>query len=210
MIIAATLMSCNGSGPKIEEINGYVIFEAEDFISQEKSDVRSWVIQTEDNACSDTSQPDPDPLHCTTASNKSYIEILPDTRVTHDDPLVKGVSFSNEPGILAVISYDIKFNTPGKYYVWARVFSTGAEDNGMHVGIDGTWPESGQRMQWCDGKNQWTWESKQRTKEVHCGVEKQIYLMVDEPGVHKISFSMREDGFELDQIVLSQKYEKPE
>ncbi len=44
-------------------------------------------------------------LSAQTASNGMYIEILPDTRVTHDDELI------------------------------------GAEDNGLHVGMDGKWPE---------------------------------------------------------------------
>ena len=33
------------------------------------------------------------------------------------------------------------------------------------MGLDGKWPESGQRLQWCEGKRSWQWESKQRTNE---------------------------------------------
>jgi hypothetical protein len=64
-------------------------------------------------------------------------------------------------------------------------------------------------MQWCDGKNQWTWASKQRTQEEHCGVEKLIYLEVDQPGEHVISFSMREDGFRFDKWAMSMEYKMP-
>ncbi|MCG8499114.1 MAG: hypothetical protein MJB12_01735, partial [Firmicutes bacterium] len=84
------------------------------------------------------------------------------------------------------------------------------EDNGVHVGIDGEWPETGQRMQWCDGKNQWIWASKQRTDEVHCGVKKLIYLNVDKAGKHTIMFSMREDGFSMDKWAMSLEYTNPE
>ncbi len=85
----------------------------------------------------------------------------------------------------------------------ARAFSSGTEDNGLHVGIDGTWPESGRRMQWCEGKNSWRWESKQRTAEEHCGEAYRIFLDVPNPGIHEIQFSMREDGFELDRWLMT-------
>ena len=65
-----------------------------------------------------------------------------------------------------------------------RAHSTGSEDNGLHVGIDGTWPETGRRLQWCAGKRTWRWESKQRTAEVHCGEPYRIYLDV-EAGLHE-------------------------
>jgi hypothetical protein len=77
------------------------------------------------------------------------------------------------------------------------------------VGIDGDWPASGQRLQWCEGKNTWTWDSKQRTQEVHCGVPELIYLEIYKPGEHEIQFSMREDGFEFDKFVLTKAYESP-
>lgn len=58
-------------------------------------------------------------------------------------------------------------------------------------------------MQWCDGKNAWTWGCAQRTEENHCGEPMQIYLDVSEPGTHTVQFSMREDGFAFDQFVLT-------
>ena len=99
--------------------------------------------------------------------------------------------------------YHVKINTPGRYYVWGRSFSEGAEDNGLHTGFDGIWPDHGQRMQWCEGKNEWTWAAKQRTTEVHCGVPGEIYLDIEKPGIHDITFSMREDGFEMDKFILT-------
>lgn len=119
------------------------------------------------------------------------------------------MSFSNTAGQVAIINYKVKFTNPGKYFVWVRAHSTGSEDNGVHVGIDGAWPASGQRMQWCSGKNQWTWESKQRTGANHCGEPEKIFINVPTAGVHTISFSMREDGFEMDKFVLSKVYTKP-
>ncbi|MCG8648543.1 MAG: DUF5060 domain-containing protein, partial [Pirellulales bacterium] len=150
-------------------------------------------------------KPDGDPAHLVGASGGAYLEILPDTRRTHGDKLVKGTNFSPEPGKMAVLHYRVNFSNPGRYYVWVRAYSTGTEDNGLHVGIDDTWPASGQRLQWCKGKNSWRWESKQRTEKEHCGEPYKIFLDVDQPGVHKISFSMREDGFEFDKWMMTKE-----
>ncbi len=160
--------------------------EAESFSRQTKDDVRKWYVKSDPNA-----------------SNEKYIQILPDTRVTHDDKLIAGTNFSNTPGQMAIISYDVKIPEPGRYYVWARVFSSGSEDNGLHVGVDGQWPESGARLQWCEGKNQWFYDSKQRTNEVHCGEPYLIYLDIEEKGMHEIQFSMREDGIKMDKFLLT-------
>lgn len=188
------------------ETDGYVEIEAESFHNQKNSEIRTWQIINE--SYNHQYGNDPDSLEYLTASDKSFVELLPDTRVTHDDEFLRGVNFSDNPG-LSVLEYNVKFQTTGKYYVWVRSFSTGTEDNGIHVGIDGQWPESGKRMQWCDGKNKWTWESKQRTDSVHCGEPERIFLEVKEPGIHIIQFSMREDGFAFDKFVLTTKYKKP-
>ena len=190
-----------------QEKNGVVAVEAEDFVKQTLTKDREWFVIGDGKVKTPT--PDPDGSHASSASGGKYIEILPDTRVTHDDPLVQGVSFSGAPGKVAIIDYKVNFSSPGKYFVWVRAHSTGSEDNGIHVGIDGTWPATGARMQWCAGKNQWTWESKQRTAANHCGEAQKIFLNVPSSGVHTISFSMREDGFEMDKFVLSKAYTKP-
>lgn len=180
-----------------EEKSGILSVEAENYTSQELTEIREWkTIKSEDPQ---PVEQDPDPNHAGTASNGAYLEILPDTRTNHSEKLIHGVNFSNEPGKIGILNYKVYFNNPGKYFVWVRIYSTGPEDNGIHVGLDGEWPESGQCMQWCEGKNQWAWESKQRTVENHCGEAEMIFLEVDSPGLHTISFSMREDGFEFDK-----------
>jgi hypothetical protein len=184
-----------------QENNGMVAVEAEYFYKQSNSEQRQWYITSKDATTSVGR--DEDKPHHEGASNGTYIEILPDTRVTHADKLVQGENFSNKAGEVAVLHYKVRFSNPGRYYVWVRVFSTGSEDNGIHVGLNGAWPQHGQRMQWCDGKNKWTWESKQRTKEVHCGVLKEIYIDIEKAGTHDIQFSMREDGFEFDKFILT-------
>ncbi len=204
---AITIRGGGTDGCVAIERNGVAAVEAEHFVSQSKDSKRKWYLL--DGSTTGTPTPDPDPNHANGASDGAYLEILPDTRVTHSDPLINGENFSNVAGQTTIVDYKVKFSSPGKYYVWVRAFSTGSEDNGVHVGINGTWPASGNRMQWCAGKNQWTWESKQRTAANHCGEAQKIFLNVPSAGVHTISFSLREDGFEMDKFVLSKAYTKP-
>ncbi|GAB4362726.1 MAG: hypothetical protein OHK0021_06760 [Bryobacter sp.] len=162
-----------------------IAVEAESFVAQRLTSKRAWKV-----------------FQGLGASGGKYVQVLPDTRTTHADKLIRGENFSNQAGEMAVLSYRVKFPAPGRYAVWVSAYSTGTEDNGIHVGINGTWPESGARMQWCEGKNAWTWASKQRTAEVHCGVEGKIWLEVPTAGEHTVEFSMREDGFRFDRFEL--------
>lgn len=186
-LIALTIACTN-------ENNSSVTIEAEDFQTQDKNETRSWIIKEYSNITDSIAA---------TASGRSYIQCLPDTRILPTDKLVHGENFSNKAGEMAVISYKVRIRKPGRYYVWVSCFSTGADDNGIHVGIDGTWPESGMRMQWCEGKGKWTWASKQRTEANHCGEPYKIFLDIEKAGLHTIKFSMREDGFRMDRFLLT-------
>lgn len=216
---AATLAAIISTGPAclaaqpipetlvFGESDGVVIVEAEHFHRQSLDELRRWYVVSARDA--PAVEPDGDPAHLDGASGGAYVEALPDTRRTHDDTLVQGENFSNQPGRLAVLHYRLHFSNPGRYYVWVRAFSTGTEDNGIHVGLDGEWPASGQRMQWCEGKHSWRWASRQRTQEQHCGEAGKIWLDVTTPGLHEIQFSLREDGFEFDKFALSLRPDNP-
>lgn len=190
-----------GDNVIFEEKNGLVAVEAEYFYKQSQDQVRQWYRTSKDEW--PKVGRDEDGPHCKDAGNNAYLEILPDTRVTHGDKLINDENFAGTAGNVGVLHYKVKINTPGRYYVWVRAYSTGSEDNGLHVGMNGHWPESGQRLQWCEGKNTWRWESKQRTEANHCGEPYKIYLDLESPGVYDIQFSMREDGFEFDRFLLS-------
>ncbi len=183
------------------EKGGLLAVEAEHFFKQTASDVRAFYLTTSKQT--PTLKPDGDPSHIAGASGGAYLEILPDTRRTHGDKLIRGTNFAPDAGKMAVLHYKVHISAPGRYYVWVRAYSTGSEDNGLHVGIDGTWPASGQRLQWCQGKNTWRWDSKQRTAAQHCGEAGKIYLDIEKAGEHTIHFSMREDGFEFDKWLMT-------
>jgi hypothetical protein len=186
--------------PVFEERDGIVTIEAEHFHRQTLADKRAWHITS--SPAVPAVKPDADPAHLAGASGGAYVECLPDTRQTHADTLIKGDNFSDEPGRMAVLHYRVRVTTPGRYYVWARVYSTGSEDNGLHFGLDGRWPASGARWQ-TTRKDGWHWDCRQRTAQVHVGVPMQSWLDIATPGEHELLLSMREDGTEVDQILLA-------
>jgi len=116
--------------------------EAENFKSQRLTDKRKWCKST---TC-------PKDWQNITPDTNAYIAVIPDTRLTHDDTLIRGENFSGKPGQMAIASYEINFPMAGRWYVWVRTFSRGSEDNSVHVGLNGEWPESGARMQYCPGR----------------------------------------------------------
>ena len=168
--------------------------EAEDFVSQRNTDKRKWC--RSDNCPADWQVFGKD-------NKTGYTAIIPDTRLTHDDKLIRGENFTNQSGKVAVASYDVEFPMAGRYYVWVRTHSRGNEDNSVNVGLNGEWPESGARMQFCPGRHQWYWDNRQRTIDDHCGVIGGIWIDVPSAGQHKVEFSMREDGFIMDAFYLT-------
>ncbi|WP_299664947.1 DUF5060 domain-containing protein [uncultured Polaribacter sp.] len=180
-----------------EEKDGMLVIEAENYhYKDNNSTKRDWIVRSLEDK---TTKANP----INSASKNSYIEAFPDTRITHDDKLIIGENFFPVSGTGGIVSYKIKINNPGKYYVWVSAFSSGTEDNGVHIGLNEKWQESGARIQWCTEKNKWTWSSAQRMPDNHCGVAETIYLNFDKSGEYIISFSMREDGFKMDRFILA-------
>jgi hypothetical protein len=197
-----------GADTVFAETDGVLAIEAEHFHKQTLADKRAWHITSV--KVTPAVEPDGDPAHVAGASGGAYVECLPDTRRSHDDKLIIGENFTNKGGEMAVLSYKVRVNSPGRYYVWVRAYSTTTEDNGLHFGLDGLWPESGARWQTVQ-KNGWKWDCKQRTEAVHVGVPMQLWLDIDKAGDHEVLMSMREDGIEVDKFVLAKDREwKPE
>lgn len=199
-----SITSVRGAGPIAVEKDGVVTIEAESFSGQTKSDERAWHVTSSKQA--PDIAPDGDPAHPDGASGGAYIEVLPDTRRSAADKLINGENFMNKGGEMAVLSYPIQISTPGRYYVWVRAYSTNSEDNGLHFGLDGGWPESGARWQTVK-KDGWHWDCKQRTDDVPTGVPMQLWLDIDKAGDHELLMSMREDGSEVDQIILARLHD---
>ncbi len=147
---------------------------------------------------------DPDGNNSDTAVGNAYLELLPDNRVTSDDPLGPPTAVWETAGAGPEMNFLVDFPEAGRYFVHVRALSTGTEDNGIHVGINDDWPFHGQRMQWCTGGRGWQWSSRQRHSggAGACGVSHTIWIDVPSPGTHSVNFSAREDGFEFDRFIL--------
>lgn len=175
------------------ETGGFVVVEAEDFFAQTNTEKRAWHITDA------TQQPsvgrDIDPPNFASASGRASIEVLPDEG-NDGTPPVKSLSISDVPGEMAVVSWRVHFTTPGKYYIWSRAFGSDGDDNTLHYGIDGEWPATSVRSHTFAGKK-WQWANRHRQ---HKG---KLFFEIKTPGVHVITASMREDGCELDQFVLT-------
>ena len=163
-----------------EELDGLLALEAEHFFAQTETEIRKWYI-TGKNGIPDVT-PDADTAHLEGVSGGAYIEVLPDTRHTHDDKLIAGENFSDKAGQMAILHYNVYFNTPGRYYVWIRAYSTNSEDDAVHLGFDGEWPESGMRWR-TTVDHEWAWQNKRRfpPSENNHGSQKS-WLDVDQPG----------------------------
>ena len=209
-VAAALAPGAADAAPEVRTAPGEYLAIAVEAEDRESADPR-WILTEPDTDYPPETQPDPDFNHSDGASGNAYLELLPDHRVEHGDGEGENAFPPGTPGWYwgsggqgPEIAFTVDFPEAGRYYVHARAYSTGKEDNGIHVGVDGRWPPSGERIQWCD-KNQWLWSSQQRgfAKDEHCGKgERTIWIDVAEAGETTVAFSAREDGFELDRFML--------
>lgn len=191
----------------VSKVDDFKMVEAEKFDNQTLDSKRSWHLVSTNKT--PKVRKDKDPNHSKGASGLTYLELLPDSLYDDNEKKVDGKNFSRSPGKMAVLSYDVNFNTSGKYYVWIRGYATNGYDNSIHVGIDGKWPESSQKMYICDKKmNKWSWTSKQFINDENCRSTKRIFFNIKKPGTHKVMFSMREDGFEFDKFAITKQAQK--
>ncbi len=94
------------------------------------------------------------------------------------------------------LDYTLVFATPGTYTVWARAAGDSEGDNSVHVGFDGerVSPHGGLAVEAAAG---WTWSARMLLGAQPITVE------VTEPGRHTLNVWMREDGAQLDKLLLT-------
>lgn len=171
---------------------------------------------TRDNRpdCNEYPDCDGDGIDPADAVGGAYVEALPDRRRTDHEANTGNLGVVN-PGQGPTLHYRVHFTRAGRYYVWARARGQGPAANGLHVGLDGEWPRndlvdpSTMRLQFPNG---WRWTQNRRGGSQHTGVsatddvsrrDANIWLEIDAPGPHVVQLAMREDGLELDKLVLT-------
>lgn len=175
--------------------------EAEDYDFLELGNaLSSWQLTSE--VVTPDITPDPDGNHWQSASGAAYLEALPDLTVREGQGDDSG--FYPTPGD-GIVGFRVDFPEPGTYFVWIRAYPTGGgRDNSIHAGLDGMFPSSGRAIQFASNPGGWVWSSNKRD----CGPDvfgspNTAFLEVDSAGQHEVLFSLREDGFEFDQWVLT-------
>lgn len=191
---------------EVVETDDYVavIIEAEDFVTIDER----WVPTDATTAPTPETDPDPDGNHSDGASGGAYLEVLPDYRQKHELTVPEGTPLSEslwgKPGTGPTATYAVNFPEPGRYYTHVRAYTTGTEDNGIHIGLNGQWPSSGAALQICTAAaRDWRWSNKKRDSGGQsCGIRDTIWLTVEEAGPATVAISAREDGFEIDRMML--------
>lgn len=98
------------------------------------------------------------------------------------------------------LRYRVAFPTAGLYYLWIRGYGGNGNDDSIHAGLDNN-PEEASVMT-CQGWSQpflWSWC---KTRSTPAGLQNAT-LYVATSGLHTVKLWMREDGFRVDQILLT-------
>lgn len=168
--------------PMIEQASspdGMIIIEAEDFDLSVPGGEHEWVR-----------------LADATASGNAKVQALPDlisgpeSKGDRDTDFMTWDPYKDSPRL----DYRIHFSKIGTYYVWTRAEGIDVYANSYHVGLNGIPLDSADRME--NDSKEWLWDS--RTKD---GIRPTIEIF--EPGPATLNVWMREDGVEIDKIVLT-------
>ena len=93
------------------------------------------------------------------------------------------------------LRWPVRFATPGTYYVWGRARATTDVDDSFHAGLDGAAVSTAARMTTAGATGGWTW-----TRQTMARTPATLSVGA---GDHAVSVWMREDGLELDRVLLT-------
>lgn len=155
--------------------DGLVSIEVEDFDTNLRQGGHAWSVASDSSS-----------------SGGTKLRALPDSGVNKDsgyqtyDPLVDSPK----------LDYRIDFVKTGIHHVWLRG-KGGDSGNSVHVGLDGVPLQSADRLQFGDGgTSSWLWVSQTKDGAV-------ATIDVGSVGPHTLNVWMREDGTEIDKIVVA-------
>ncbi len=92
------------------------------------------------------------------------------------------------------VDYTLELDTPGDYYVWVRMQGAGSGDDSLNVGLNGTLVSAGGLAAPSTGSWQWA--------NLVGGAP--LVVNIATAGVHTLSLWMREDGVQVDKLLLTQ------
>lgn len=92
------------------------------------------------------------------------------------------------------LDYDIYFDLPGTYYVYVRAAAPSGTDDSFHAGLNGN-GVTNQTGIGMGNNGPWDWESTANNSQ-------RVTIDVPSTGKHTFNIWMREDGTEIDKIVI--------
>ncbi|MFT5124675.1 MAG: hypothetical protein ACI9TH_003395 [Kiritimatiellia bacterium] len=146
--------------------DGIVVFEAQDFTLNEASGAHAW-----------------EPV--TLPRGETAMHALPNDGTVINDNFI---------GTSPRLDYQVAFNRAGTHYVVLRGYGENSSDNSIHVGINGQFVDTSDRMRENEYELGW---SNDTADNIIASLE------VPSAGVHTINIWMREDGYFLQRILLS-------
>jgi len=94
---------------------------------------------------------------------------------------------------VAELVYNIHFSMPGTYYIWMRGRGDSGTDDSVHGGLDGAAPASASGI--TGFYSTWSWQRKTMSSPLST-------VVVSTPGNHTFHLWIREDGLQIDKILL--------
>lgn len=130
-----------------------------------------------------------------TASGKMRVQCFPDVQ---DDGhgADKGYMTWDPIKDSPRLDYRIHFETPGVYHIWTRGKSHDHYGNSFHMGLNGEPVKSAERIECLTTAEKWVWETKTKGKNA-------ATIEIKQAGPASINIWMREDGMEIDKLVLN-------
>ena len=171
----AAVPDSSSPSPDIVEENGQVEFEAEAFTGQA-------------SGSGEASGSEWSEISDSTAGNGAGMEAVPNEGVYVRDS-------TDGPRL----DYEVEFNNTGTYYVWVRMKGTTGSDDSLHAGVDGTPQSYGGGGMTDDIGGEWEWVNRVGWDDDG----ERVTAEINSTGTHTFNIWMREDGTQVDQIVLT-------
>jgi len=95
------------------------------------------------------------------------------------------------------LDYQVNIATPGTYYVWVLGSSTTTSSDSVHIGLNGTQYQDSDRIsRFITSDGSYIWSNYTMDSSV-------ATINIAKAGLHTLNLWLREDGFDVDKIVLT-------
>lgn len=152
-----------------QETGGQVVMEAEHYDTRVARGGHDWLVD----------------VHATNYSRSAFLVAGPNLGRTRDKDIEE---------IAPELVFNVRFNTPGTYYVWVRGDGASGNDDSVHAGLDGQVAASADKITGFLSTG-WVWSRNTMDNQP-------AKLTIPSSGLHTVHLWMREDGVKVDKLLL--------